>query len=265
MTPISNYNIYTTEMTKAIMDKMFFADKIDADLIVDYGCADGTLIAHLKRLFPDMVYMGYDNDPKMVEEASTKLKSIGIVRGIYSDWDYIEQEVKIMQAAGLKTAIVLSSLIHEIYSYCDDAEIYQFWERVYQTGFDYIVIRDMAWVGWQLGTRARFDEMVEKVRAKANPKMLEDFENVWGKITYEKNLMHFLLKYRYEANWARELHENYLPIHIANLLATMPEDQYKVAYKEFFGIPFIAKQVQNDFDIVFDCSTHVKLIMERKD
>ena len=45
------------------------------------------------------------------------------------------------------------------------------------------------------------------------------FEDVWGPICdvekksiNVKNLIHFLIKYRYQENWEREVRENYLPV-----------------------------------------------------
>ena len=47
----------------------------------------------------------------------------------------------------------------------------------------------------------------------------DGFEDVWGAIcdvrakkVDTKRLFHFLIKYRYQENWAREVQENYLPV-----------------------------------------------------
>ena len=52
--PIVNLNRYNLSMSKSLIDKIFFMDKIDDTIkvIVDYGCADGTLIRFLAPLFP---------------------------------------------------------------------------------------------------------------------------------------------------------------------------------------------------------------------
>ena len=56
---------------------------------------------------------------------------------------------------------------------------------------------------------------VMKIRSKNHPvikKELIDFSNKWGTIDNYKNLIHFLLKYRWKVNWNREVNENYFPI-----------------------------------------------------
>ena len=49
VTPIQNYDAYNTRMSKSLIDKMFFVDKIEPDSIVDFGCANGLLLQELKR------------------------------------------------------------------------------------------------------------------------------------------------------------------------------------------------------------------------
>lgn len=66
---ISNISEYNTEMAKSLIDKIFFMDKIEADVIVDIGCADGALIRFLQNIFPDLTYIGYDLDSEMIKIA----------------------------------------------------------------------------------------------------------------------------------------------------------------------------------------------------
>lgn len=49
--------------------------------------------------------------------------------------------------------------------------------------------------------------------------ILRSFEDVWGDVcdvrarkVNVKNLIHFLVKYRYVENWEREVQENYFPV-----------------------------------------------------
>lgn len=52
MPGIANIEIYNESMIKSLIDKLFFLDKIDnVKCIVDYGCANGALIALLRRFF----------------------------------------------------------------------------------------------------------------------------------------------------------------------------------------------------------------------
>ena len=46
-------------MRRSMWDKAFFMDKVSgAELIIDYGCADGSLIQFLHELFPAMRFIG---------------------------------------------------------------------------------------------------------------------------------------------------------------------------------------------------------------
>ena len=67
---ILNYEVYNDRMRRSMWDKAFFMDKIPgAALLVDYGCADGSLIRFLHGLFPGLSVIGFDIDPAMIAEA----------------------------------------------------------------------------------------------------------------------------------------------------------------------------------------------------
>lgn len=60
---------YNALMAKSMMDKLFFVDKIEPDVIVDFGCANGVLLKHIASWMPDSKFVGYDNNPKVIKEA----------------------------------------------------------------------------------------------------------------------------------------------------------------------------------------------------
>ena len=70
--PIADLNRYNLSMSKSLIDKIFFMDKIDdtIKIIVDYGCADGALIRFLAPLFPEMTFIGYDKNEEMISRAA---------------------------------------------------------------------------------------------------------------------------------------------------------------------------------------------------
>jgi hypothetical protein len=57
---IDDVKTYNHRMEKSLIDKIFWVDKVDSSIIVDYGCADGVLLKALQKLFPDYTYIGYD-------------------------------------------------------------------------------------------------------------------------------------------------------------------------------------------------------------
>lgn len=110
-TEIRNLEKYNSSMAKSLIDKIFFMDKMDDDVkfIVDYGCADGTLVRFLAQLFPDLVFIGYDINPDMIRLASEKGRHLANaffttdltnIPGLVSSFDFGQ------------AALNLSSLIH---------------------------------------------------------------------------------------------------------------------------------------------------------
>ncbi len=74
---------------------------------------------------------------------------------------------------------------------------------------------------------------------------------------------HFLLKYRYDRNWSREVKENYLPLSAEDIISHLG-DNYEIIYKEQFILPFIHNQVMKDFGINIKDNTHIKIIARKK-
>lgn len=257
MNAICDYQTYTNEMLKGIEDKLFFMDKCNFDTLLDYGCADGALIEIMKDFYPKKNYVGYDFNPDMIERAQKKN-----IQSAYFYDDLKNANNKIDSFKG-KNAVLSSSLIHEVYSYCTDEQINEFWNNIYSGNYDYVIIRDMALSKVNVNDyKFAKKEDIFLVRKYANPLQLQEFENVWGSIVYQKNLVHFLMKYRYVNNWSREVQENYFPITIEDHLNKIP-DGFKVEMFEHYTLPFHKDIIFKDFGIRFEEKTHIKLIVSK--
>lgn len=254
---ITDYSVYNEGMRKSLLDKIFFMDKIDARVIIDYGCADGTLIHFLHTLFPEYQYIGYDIDEEMLQQARSKFDEDDMVGSILftSDWE----EVKRYSKSDV-SAVLLSSVIHEVYAYGTRRDVDVMWDRIFTDDFDYIVIRDMV-PSISMDKKSDIND-VKNVMRKADPGHLRDFEQVWGSIEQNKNLIHYLLKYRYNDNWSREVKENYFPINREELLSSIP-DSYNIEFHEHFILPFVRNTVKKDFSISIKDNTHIKLILKK--
>lgn len=251
---ISNLDVYVRGMQKSLLDKMFFIDKVFDPFsnIVDFGCANGELIKALQALFGEYRYIGYDISDEMILAARENVP----FAEFYSDWN----ELKVDFADSL---LNISSTLHEVYSYCSQEEIEEFWSRVFKSGFKYITIRDMMLSDAdQESIDLDQHSLVSKNEKYADK--LRDYETVWGKISTQRDLVHYLLKYRYTENWEREVRENYVPMALEKLLERIP-DGYEVTYLNHFTLPYIAWQIKNDFGIELTTPTHVKMILRRKD
>ena len=248
---IADYTKYNHRMDLSMVDKMFFVDKIRPDLVVDFGCASGTLLRNLKSLNPDAAVLGYDNDPKMAQHSTDDVL-------IYSNWKAVENLVLSFK----RPALILSSVIHEVFHYSGRTEIDEFWNMVFNTGFEYIVIRDM--VPSRAVDRASCPNDVKKIYYKfLGTKLLNDFEAQWGNIESNRNLIHFLLKYKYaEPNWEREVRENYIPLNRETLLSKIPMN-YDVVFHEHYVLPYIHNMVKSEIGIDMKDPTHIKLILKR--
>lgn len=258
MDEIANLTLYNQRMAKPLIDKMFFADKIDADVIVDYGCADGTVLQALHTLFPQHTYIGFDTSPEMITLAQSHSDP---AISYYHDWDALQRQCDTLQSDGKRICVTLLSVIHEVYHYGNPDEVEQFWQRIFGGRFDTVAVRDMMVA--TATTRPADPLSVARIRQVYDPERLGQWERQWGSINENWSLVHFLLTYRYVDNWQRELHENYLPQAVERFLRRIPA-HYMPIYHEHFIPPFLRRQVQQDFGITVPDPTHLKLIVERK-
>lgn len=253
---IRNYNVYTEEMRKSMVDKIDFLDEVeDIGTIVDYGCADGVLLDFVSEKRKELCYIGVDNDDGMLELAKEKLPHM----------DFIKASVP---TTGGKTTVgdkmlVISSVFHEVYTYCDEETIENVWETIGKENYKYVAIRDMICPDNDIKISA---SDIEKIRQKADvAERLSEFESVWGSISEARNFLHFLLKYRYIYNWKREVKENYLGFHQSIMEEKMKKMGYRPIYMKIFALPYIRERVMEDFGIRINIPTHIKVIYRKED
>ena len=251
MNRISDLDIYLTRMQRSILDKMFFIDKVFEPFkyILDFGCANGELIKAMKPMFPDYGYVGYDISREMIDAARKNVTDAKF----FDDWEQIDIPFD-------ESLINISSTVHEVYSYCGKKDIDLFWDRVFKSGFRYVAIRDMMF-SQEENTPAR-TELLDAIRKSSYAEWLDSFEKVWGKVEDQRQLVHFLPKYKYTQNWDREVHENYFPVFREELMKRIP-DSYRIVYKDIFTLPYTSWQIRNDFGFELTEHTHIKLILER--
>lgn len=266
-TIIKNLEIYNIRMDKSIEDKLWFKDKVDADVYVDFGCANGNLLKHMYRENKNKVYIGYDNNQEMLSIAEENCKET-IIK-FTPCFKNIRRYLNIIHP-GKKVCLILSSVLHEVYSYSKNSkELDQFWNSIqHDLQPDYIVIRDMTYgCDWRnidsKDLESFLKETIDKIKKKANKDQLQSFERFYGKIEEEGliNVTHFLLKYKYVENWDREVQENYIPLifpYIGSLL-----NLYKTSYKKEYCLPYLREQFKKDFDIDFIGYTHYNLLLEK--
>lgn len=263
-------NSYNSDMRKSMEDKLYFLEHLpDSNFIfVDFGCADGSMINELCSIFKDYKqrpsYVGYDCSDEMIKLAKSKFYGESDDSVVFtSSWDLVET---VIAAWPDKTKVlILSSVIHEVYSYAkSEKDIEEFWNRVLCSGFDYIVIRDMM---LDSGLENEESSMTDRTNIlNSNKKeQYHQFKEKWGSFITKKNLIHFLLKYRWKVNWERELNENYFPINTTELYdKIMLTNNYNLEYWKRFRVPFLDECFKKDFNIVLEENTHIKAIFKKK-
>ncbi len=254
MVAIADFDTYTRGMKRSMEDKLFFLSYLDdIGSFVDFGCADGTLLNYVHEFNPDLELHGIDASQQMlnrcvhlVPEAQTHISTMPAIKGLnYTD-----------------SALNLSSVLHELYSYSDQDNIDLFWQCINDNGYQYVFIRDMCCDAFYESDPAHYKAIVS---SKKYEKQLEEFQERWGTIKVERNLIHFLLKYRYQTNWQRELDEHYLPVTDAGLDRLLCQNgKYRLVYKERYTLPWLKENVKKDFGITLTTPTHMKMIYALK-
>jgi len=254
--PIADFDEYVEGMKLSMEDKLFFVNRLDFDVIVDFGCANGIFLSLVQNMKPNVKLIGYDLDDTMLLKAESILGEEALLT---SNWNQVVGELSKYK----RPLLNLSSVIHEVYSYSHSSVIKKFWEQqVFGGNFKWITIRDMIpSVEIHKDERKSFEDDVKRVKDLADPYYLESFEERWEPIENNyRTFVHFLLKYRYIDNWQRELNENYLPVSLETVKKKIPSS-YKIISEEDFVVPFIKEKVMEDFGILIKHSTHTKMII----
>lgn len=244
--PLSNLEVYLTKMARGLEDKIFFLNEIDPDCIVDFGCADGFILKQIHLFHPDIKLIGYDYDQVMLDKISDSENIL-----FTNNWEEIKNEIYKYK----KPTILLSSVIHEVYSYDNPNK---FWNIVFNSGFKYVAIRDMMYSD-------RFKNFtsneINNIRINSNESQLKEFEDRWGGISDSYvNAIHWLLKYPYIDNWSRELNENYLPLSIEKLKQLIPLN-YNIKFEDFYILGHVQRKVKREMGVDITQPTHIKLIL----
>lgn len=259
MHEIKNIESYNQNMRTTVNDKLFFMPMVDFDILVDFGCADGACIEEMMKMKPDAIYIGYDLSDKMIRMAKINCQNAFF----FSNWIEVLNKINSVKKPGDVVVVNCSSIIHEVYHYGSIRSINWFWKQIFSGDFDYFVIRDMAISNQtEVASPMEWVNAVNRVAASNVQlgKMLVDFISTYGHITNTENLIHFLLKYRYVANWDRECYENYLPDFVEVFFDTISRHS-EIQYFETFALPYTVNQIKNDFGIdVSSVKTHYKLI-----
>jgi hypothetical protein len=267
MDKIENIEVYNSGMAKSMEDKLFFLPIIGNEInsFTDFGCADGTLLKIISGILPECKLRGIDMDSRMLQLAEENVPNAEL---------FLSETPINCDFYDGKSVLNLSSVLHEVNSYSEDEEA--FWNCIKNSGYSYITIRDMIYneaedeesKKYNLGEMSSEELICEQLNWKkegrlTTKKMLREFEAIWGSVNLKKNLMHYLLKYRYVQNWQREVHENYLGYSTDDIIKNVGYN-YRLIYRKDYILPFLYNKVNEDFGIQIDTPTHTNLIFKRR-
>lgn len=254
-----NFDTYTSEMAKSVWDKAFFMDKIiGAKCIVDFGCADGSLIFMLADMFPDMKFYGFDHLPEMIIRARSNARSNTF---FYDHWELTDMcdDVK-CEFEPDEICLNFSSVLHEVFSSSPSGkESIKY--IVDQLHPKYITIRDMYFLGHDTSLRwEHVNDIINKLNV--DKEYINQFECFHGSIATVKGMLHFLMKYQWKDNgWKQELNENYFSWDYNELTKII--GSYEVLFEAYYLLPYYAEKWRNlDIDPSF-FRTHAQFILRR--
>ena len=261
MVPIKNLQNYIDKMNLSMEDKLFFVNKIKCKIFVDYGCADGTLLSKLDAIYsdPTITYIGYDKSEEMLNLAKSKWNGIGKVM-FMSNFDDVLQCI---HTRFNDTALILSSVLHEVFSQ-SNYEQAEFWDNINKLPLKYIIIRDMAYN--PIIKYSKLDQyLIDKI-INIYPKQSSEFVSKFGKFENSLQICHFLLKYRYNINWKRELEEDYFAFDPDIAINYLHNYNFYPIYFERFNVPYIVDRIYEDLRIDLNKfgQTHVKIIFQKQ-
>lgn len=252
MNEITDMTGYLQKMKNGLEDKMFFLEDLkkhsEIKNFVDFGCADGQILISLRKFFPSLNLIGYDINPYIYNK---NIENAHLIKFTSNFIDLLNLS---------NSAILFSSVFHEIFSYTKHSEINTIFDLFLSEGFKRIYIRDM--FHFKENERMTTKKELLSIKEKISPTQIAEFEYSIGSISFYPNFLQLLSKYTYFNNWERESRENYFSI-TPDYLIKRFSSRYKIAYRKDFTLPYFQNNMQKNFGLNILSPTHSKIILER--
>lgn len=265
---INDMKTYIGSMSKTLYDKCWWIDKIPDSIntVIDYGCAQGDLAVMINRIDPskNWKYVGVDSSPEML--AIAKHNFAFHFTEIDADFtDDISEALNKVDPN--RTILILNSVLHEVYSYLSEQDQDILFAELFKSGIRYIAIRDMCRLS-DHNYRISVD-LFESVETSEYNEKWDTFKTLCKRRKDESSqdenlqMQEFLLKYRYDINWKRESHEQYLWDWFRMLTDKKYIgfcSPYDCIFRAVFNIPFLSQRVEQDFGCSWKEPTHMKAL-----
>lgn len=247
---------YCDSLRTPIDDKLFFLNHPHLfsvhsyDYIVDFGCADGSLVKELcqRTGFPSEKVIGVDRSAYMRKRFLINNPDAKVYSSLREAYNNTTLTLK-------NICLIYSSVFHELNTKQFN-EVLAFNHQLSELNKKVtIVVRDMHIPPNYNVVNKR---LADAVRADADLMQIETFEREYGSLNHVNNLLHFLLKEPYKVRWANEMAEDYTSFNLSRLVGLMSE--YHIRYVKQFSIPPIREKAKK-YHFRFT-KTHIALIIE---
>lgn len=215
-----DFKVYSAGMDASLGVKIEdICPHVKPGMIVDKGCGTGTLLVHLSTLFPESEIVGMDLSSELLRTSDGQYypnHNVSVVRG-----NIIHQRF----TPGTVSTIILSSVVHEIYSYTgydrDQVRLALTNAHIELEKGGRVVIRDgikpsltgNVWMRCDAETEERFRRFAREFKNKSPKPGVEFSEHVIDGVKWFYLDIHganeFLSKKDYLANWAMEVNEEF--------------------------------------------------------
>ena len=249
---------YLDRMKGSMREKLFFLNELDLTnkVIIDFGCADGTMIKHLMELYPLNCYIGVECNlafkPALQELA---LQHYGF--SAITSLDRLKRELEHGLYQDKELVFICSSVLHEL-TWSKQREVINFAMRY----CDYLIVRDMYYDRFPDNQLTLFGELralEQFIMLSPRPDLLQDYfvEADKNSKSLDEAIKEYLLKYTYVDNWETEVQEDYLHVDWNYIFANE-----HIIYQRIYTNEFIKQRVYDDFNITITWPTHCQLIMQ---
>ena len=242
---------YFELLSKGFLDKVWFLGKLEPciDTLVDFGCGDGSLSVIIDRVFPGKYrYIGIDNNPDVLSEAQAQGLEVYSSLSELPEIDYG------------RSAIILNSVLHEVFSFSAFGEAYALLEEMESKKFRHVAIRDMC-----LNRKDKLPNYTKEIMDSSYADAFRSFlektpTEIYPDIAdYKVLALEFMLKYLYADESAKS------KVYLWRWHAHIP-DIFSGYVKEFDStcrVPWTIRQIRKDFGIDLQFDTHRKMLLTR--
>lgn len=281
---MKDLNGYLERMSKSIIpEKLFFLNKInwnEIKWIADIGNADGELLLvlyeKLSEEYPDIIFIGIDNNPLMLEKylenVNNRVGNDNNFYGYKNLTEAIQEQNLIKDTPGL---VIFSSVLHEIPS----GSIPLNFSYLEYTGVKYITIRDMYHEesNRDLGLNQKQKEVYKNILdnynyvkemivsrvVNSNHKNDKDEFKI-DELDTVKFFYQLLLKYTYADNWDTESKEDYFSTDWIGNTSYLIHRGFSTIYDKKYLLQFKRDEVQKNLNYEMSMSTHRQMIFIKK-